>query len=97
MGLNDNAVDTVKYTSGDGTDTIYQFIRGVGGDRLQFTGLANIDVVKSGTNTQLRISDGLVGNTGFATGQLLATLSGTSAFTNADVNINLFGANFLFT
>ncbi|MDZ8104460.1 MAG: M10 family metallopeptidase C-terminal domain-containing protein [Nostoc sp. DedQUE12a] len=97
LGLNDNAVDTVKYASGDGTDTIYQFIRGVGGDRLQFTGIAKIDVVKSGTNTQLRISDGLVGNTGFATGQLLATLSGTSGFTNADVNINLFGANFLFS
>ncbi|WP_277884070.1 S8 family serine peptidase [Nostoc sp. FACHB-280] len=97
LGLNDNAVDTVKYASGDGTDTIYQFVRGVGGDKLQFTGIANIDVVKSGTSTQLRIGDGLAGNTGFGTGQLLATISGTSGFISSDVNVNLFGANFLFT
>jgi Ca2+-binding RTX toxin-like protein len=97
LGLNDNAADIVKYTFGDGTDTIYQFVRGVGGDQLQFTGIAKIDVVKSGTSTQLRIGDGLAGNTGFGTGQLLATISGTSGFTSSDVNVNLFGANFLFT
>ncbi|WP_414578821.1 matrixin family metalloprotease [Anabaena sp. CCY 9402-a] len=97
LGLNDNAADIVKYTFGDGTDTIYQFVRGVGGDQLQFTGIAKIDVVKLGTSTQLRIGDGLAGNTGFGTGQLLATISGTSGFTSSDVNVNLFGANFLFT
>ncbi|MEA5569275.1 hypothetical protein [Anabaena sp. UHCC 0399] len=95
--LNDNAADIVKYTFGDGTDTIYQFVRGVGGDQLQFTDIAKIDVVKSGTSTQLRIGDGLAGNTGFGTGQLLATISGTSGFISSDVNVNLFGANFLFT
>ncbi|QLE58896.1 S8 family serine peptidase [Nostoc sp. TCL26-01] len=97
LGLNDNATDIVKYASGHGTDTIYQFVRGVGGDKLQFTGIANIDVVKSGTNTQLKIGDGIASNTGFGTGQLLATLSGTSGFINGDLNVNLFGANFLFT
>ncbi|AFY48823.1 regulatory P domain of subtilisin-like proprotein convertases [Nostoc sp. PCC 7524] len=97
LGLNDNAADIVNYASGHGTDTIYQFVRGVGGDQLQFTGIANIDLVKSGTSTQLRIGDGLAGNTGFGTGQLLATISGTSGFISSDVNVNLFGANFLFT
>ncbi|WP_339381813.1 calcium-binding protein [Dendronalium phyllosphericum] len=97
LGLNDNAVDIIKYASGDGTDTIYQFVCGVGGDQLQFTGIANIDVVKSATNTQLRLSDGLAGNSGFGTGQLLATFSSTSGFTSSDVNVNLVGANFLFT
>ncbi|MBD2569858.1 hypothetical protein [Anabaena lutea] len=40
--------------------------------------------------TFVRIGDGTIGNTGFGTGQLLATLSGTSGFIDADVNVNLF-------
>ncbi|MBD2692064.1 DUF4347 domain-containing protein [Anabaena catenula] len=97
LGLNDNAVDIVKYALNDGADTITQFVRGVGGDKFQFTGIANIDVVTSGANTLLRIGDGTIGNTGFGTGQLLATLSGTSGFNSANFNVNLFGANFLFS
>ncbi len=96
LGLNDRVVDNVKYAAGDGTDTIYEFVRGVGGDKLNFTGIAKLDVVKLGTDTQLRVGDGIVGNTGFGTGQLLVTLSATSGFTSADVNVNLFGASFLF-
>ncbi|HEY9691904.1 MAG TPA: calcium-binding protein [Oculatellaceae cyanobacterium] len=97
LGANNNAVDIVNYGLGDGADTIYQFVRGVGGDRIQFTNIANIDVVTSGSNTLLRVGDGTTGNTGFGTGQLLTTLSATSGFTNADVNVNLFGSNFLFS
>ena len=101
LGLNDAAVDIVNYASGDGADTVYQFVRGVGGDKLNFTGITNLDVITSGTSTLVRIGDGIGGNTGFATGQLLVTLSGTasaiSGFTSADVNVNLFGANFLFS
>ncbi|WP_199332063.1 peptidylprolyl isomerase [Anabaena lutea] len=97
LGLNDNAVDNVNYISGNGTDTVYQFVRGVGGDKLNFTGITAIDVLTSGTNTQLRISNNIAGDTGFGTGQLLVTLSGTSGFIGADVNVNLFGANFLFS
>ncbi|WP_071189786.1 calcium-binding protein [Trichormus sp. NMC-1] len=97
LGLNDNAVDIVKYALNDGADTITQFVRGVGGDKFQFTGIANIDVVTSGSNTLLRIGDGTIGNSGFGTGQLLATLSGTSGFNSANFNVNLFGANFLFS
>ena len=38
MGLNDNVVDNVNYVLADGIDTVYQFVRGVGGDKLNFTG-----------------------------------------------------------
>ncbi|MCE2904560.1 MAG: right-handed parallel beta-helix repeat-containing protein [Anabaena sp. CoA2_C59] len=96
LGLNDNSVDNVNYILGDGTDTVYQFVRGVGGDKLNFTGIANFDVITSGTSTLVRVGDGIAANTGFGTGQLLVTLSGTSGFTSANANINLFGGNFLF-
>jgi hypothetical protein len=96
LGLNDNVVDNVNYVLGDGTDTVYQFVRGVGGDQLNFTGIANFDVITLGTSTLVRVGDGIGGNSGFGTGQLLVTLSGTSGFTSANGNINLFGGNFLF-
>ncbi|MEI3650108.1 MAG: DUF4347 domain-containing protein [Dolichospermum lemmermannii FEM_B0920] len=96
LGLNDNAVDNVNYVLGDATDTVYQFVRGVGGDKLNFTGIASFDVITSGTSTLVRVSDGIAANTGFGTGQLLVTLSGTSGFTSANANINLFGGAFLF-
>jgi hypothetical protein len=97
LGLNDNVVDNVNYVFGDGTDTVYQFVRGVGGDRLNFTGIANFDVITSGTSTLVRIGDGIIGNAGFGTGQLLVTLSGTSGFNSTNVNLNLFGGSFLFS
>ncbi|MDD1434703.1 cadherin domain-containing protein, partial [Dolichospermum sp. ST_sed6] len=96
LGLNDNVVDNVNYVLGDGTDTVYQFVRGVGGDKLNFTGIAIFDVITSGTSTLVRVGDGIGGNSGFGTGQLLVTLSGTSGFTSANANVNLFGGNFLF-
>jgi Ca2+-binding RTX toxin-like protein len=97
LGLNDNVVDNVNYVFGDGTDTVYQFVRGVGGDKLNFTGIASFDVITSGTSTLVRVGDGIGSNTGFGTGQLLVTLSGTTGFTSANANINLFGGNFLFS
>ena len=96
LGLNDNVVDNVNYVFSNGTDTVYQFVRGVGGDKLNFTGIANFDVRTLGANTEIRIGDGIGGNSGFGTGQLLVTLSGTSGFTSANANINLFGGAFLF-
>ena len=97
LGLNDAASDIVNYVAGDGADTIYQFERTTSGDKLQFSGITNIDVVRLGASTQLRVGDGITTNTGFGKGQLLVTLSGTSGFTGANVNDNLFGSNFSFS
>ncbi|WP_016952608.1 ExeM/NucH family extracellular endonuclease [Anabaena sp. PCC 7108] len=97
LGANDGFIDVVHYAAGDGLDTIYQFERNATGDHLEFSGIDNIDVVTFGANTQLRISDGTMGNLGFGTGQLLITLSATSGFTSTNVNENLFGSNFLFS
>nr|WP_242038799.1 calcium-binding protein [Anabaena lutea] len=93
----DNAVDVVNYVLGDGVDKVYQFVRGASGDMLNFSAITAIDVFTLGANTQLRISDGIDGNADFGKGQLLVTLFGTSGFNNADVDVNLFGANFLFS
>ncbi|MDD1466718.1 hypothetical protein MEO43_15775, partial [Dolichospermum sp. ST_sed5] len=97
LGLNDNAVDNIKYVLDDGVDTVTQFIRGIGGDKLNFSGITNLDVKTSGTSTQIRVGDGIGGNAGFGTGLLLVTLSGTTGFVAGDVNVNLFGGNFLFS
>ncbi|MFO0053678.1 MAG: beta strand repeat-containing protein, partial [Dolichospermum sp.] len=97
LGLNDNVVDNVNYVLGDATDIVYQFVRGAGGDQLNFTGIANFDVITSGNSTLVRIGDGIIGNAGFGTGQLLVTLSGTSGFNSTNANLNLFGGSFLFS
>jgi len=83
LGLNDGAVDIVRYTSGDGTDIINQFIKG--SDKLAFTGIAAIDVKVLGTDTQLRLGNGIAGDTGFGSGTLLATLKGVTGFTTAEL------------
>jgi Ca2+-binding RTX toxin-like protein len=93
----DTVTDTVNYASGDGADTVYNFVRGVGGDILNFTGITAIDVQVSGTNTLFKVGDGISGNSGFGTGTLLLTTSATSGFGAADVNVNLLGANFAFS
>jgi uncharacterized delta-60 repeat protein len=93
----DTVKDTVNYASGDGTDTVYNFVRGVGGDILKFTGITAIDVQVSGTSTLFKVGDGISSNTGFGTGTLLLTTSATSGFVAADVNVNLLGATFAFS
>ena len=93
----DTAVDNVNYTNGDGTDTVYQFVRGVGGDKLNFTGIANFDVITLGNSTLVLAGDGIIGNAGFGTGQLLVILSLTSGFNSTNANLNLFGGTFLFS
>ena len=72
-------------------------MRGAGGDKLNFTNIANFDVITSGTSTLVQVWDGIAGNAGFGTGQLLMTLSGTSGFNSTNANLNLFGGNFLFS
>jgi Ca2+-binding RTX toxin-like protein len=93
----DTFKDTVNYASGDGVDTVYNFVRGVGGDILKFTSIAAIDVQVSGTSTLFKVGDGISGNTGFGTGALLLTTSATTGFVAADVNVNLLGATFAFS
>jgi Ca2+-binding RTX toxin-like protein len=93
----DTVTDTVNYASGDGVDTVYNFVRGVEGDMLKFTGITAIDVQVSGTNTLFKVGDGISGNSGFGSGTLLLTTSATSGFGAADVNVNLLGANFAFS
>ncbi|UXE58715.1 MAG: hypothetical protein KA717_22090 [Woronichinia naegeliana WA131] len=92
----DTVKDTVNYTSGDGVDTVYNFVRGVGGDLLKFTGITAIDVQVSGSNTLFKVGDGVTGNAAFGTGTLLLTTSATTGFVFADVNVNLLGATFAF-
>ncbi len=81
LGLNDGVSDIVRYASGDGRDTINQFE--IGTDKLAFTGISSIDVMVSGSNTQLRLS-----NANFGTGTLLATISGVVGFTATELGTN---------
>jgi Ca2+-binding RTX toxin-like protein len=93
----DTFKDTVNYASGDGVDTVYNFVRGASGDLLKFTGITAIDVQVSGTNTLFKVGDGISGNTGFGSGTLLLTTSATSGFVATDVNVNLLGTTFAFS
>jgi Ca2+-binding RTX toxin-like protein len=86
----DTVTDAVNYTSGDGSDNVFNFVRGVGGDRLNFTAIANIDVRVSGTSTQFRVGDATIGNAGFGTGTLLLTTNAATGFVAGDVGVNLF-------
>jgi Ca2+-binding RTX toxin-like protein len=86
----DTVKDTVNYTSGDGADTVYNFVRGASGDLLKFTGITAIDIQVSGSNTLFKVGDGISGNFGFGTGTLLLTTSATSGFTATDIGVNLF-------
>ena len=93
----DTVTDTVNYASGDGNDTVFNFVRGAGGDILKFTGITAIDVQVSGTSTLFKLGDGISGNSGFGSGTLLLTTSATTGFVAADVNVNLLGATFTFS
>lgn len=85
-------VDTVIYRSGDGSDIIRQFDRR-DGDLLQFEGIEAIDLIVTGGSTFLHLSDGIAGNSGFGSGQLLAELSGVTSFTANNIGLNLVSAN----
>jgi 2',3'-cyclic-nucleotide 2'-phosphodiesterase (5'-nucleotidase family)/Ca2+-binding RTX toxin-like protein/endonuclease/exonuclease/phosphatase family metal-dependent hydrolase len=89
LGLNDGATDRVVYNLGDDSDLVNQFLRGVGGDLLQFNNIAAIDVRTVGGNTQFRLGDGVTGNGGFANGSLLLTLNGVTGFASSNINDNI--------
>ena len=89
LGLNDGATDKVVYNLGDGSDSVNQFLRGVGGDILQFNDIAAIDVRTVGVNTQFRLGDGVAGNARFGNGSVLLTLNGVTGFTASNINDNI--------
>jgi Ca2+-binding RTX toxin-like protein len=88
----DCSIDTVLYRNGDGSDVIYQFNRNAG-DLLAFEGIDAIDVVVNGSSTFFRIGDGIEGNAGFGSGQLLAELRGVSGLTAENIGQNLAASN----
>jgi Ca2+-binding RTX toxin-like protein len=93
VGNNDNSPDTVFYSRGDGSDIVKEFVRGPGKDLLSFSSIADIDVVKLGTNTEVRLGDGITGNAGFGTGDLLITLQGKIGFMASNIADSLASGN----
>ena len=93
LGLNDGATDKVVYNLGDGNDGVNQFLRGVGGDILQFNGIAGIDLRTVGGNTQFLLGDGVAGNAGFSNGSVLLTLNGVTGFTASNINDNILAGS----
>jgi hypothetical protein len=85
--------DTFLYTINDGTDIINQFTIGANGDFISFDGIPFIDVVVNGANTELHVGDGIAGNLGLGTGDLLVTLVGTTGLTAANIGVNLAATN----
>jgi hypothetical protein len=68
-------------------------VRGKGGDLLSFNGIADIDVVKFGTNTEFRIGDGITGNIGFGSGDLLIALQETTGLNALTMSNSLSSSN----
>jgi parallel beta-helix repeat protein len=91
-------MDIVSYESGAGKDTVTNFVRGRDemNDQVHFKGIQNVDVVSKGGNTEFHVGDGITGNAGFGTGELLVEVQGTTGFQASDVGISLFGSNFAF-
>jgi Ca2+-binding RTX toxin-like protein len=75
----DGAIDTVTYSQGNGKDIVAYFESGVGGDILSFNSIPQVDLVQTGSNTEVHIGDGISGNAGFGKGELLITLNGVTA------------------
>ncbi len=96
LGADDGLADTVQYKAGDGLDRLYDFVRGLGGDSLVFSQIADIDVVSTATNTTFHLGDGIDGNAGFGSGQVLAVVENVTDFSVGDVGVNLFGSDFFF-
>jgi hypothetical protein len=91
-------MDIIIYESGADKDTVTNFVRGQDemNDQVHFKGIQNVDVVSNGRNTEFRVGDGINGNAGFGTGELLLETQATSGFKASDIGISLFGSNFAF-
>jgi Ca2+-binding RTX toxin-like protein len=94
--------DRFTYTTSQavsGIDVVNNFERGANKDLITFQEIATIDVVTVGRDTQFRMSDGIQGNAGFGTGDLLVTLQRTTGFTADTIAANVHfdsTAQFLF-
>lgn len=77
---NDTDTDTVNYALNDGVDTIRQFVRGTGGDLINFSSINSIGVSTVGANTEFR---------DLGTSNLLIKMNGTTGFTQSDIGVNL--------
>jgi parallel beta-helix repeat protein len=98
LGSTGAVMDIISYESGAGKDTVAGFVRGRDemNDQVHFKGIQNVDVVSKGGNTEFHVGDGITGNAGFGTGELLVEIQGTAGFKANDVGISLFGSNFAF-
>lgn len=100
----DAGQDAFSYSTGtsvSGSDLIKGFQRGAHGDLIAFEKIVAVDVIRVGTDTQFRLSDGIQSNAGFGMGDLLVTLEGTTGFTTNNIGVNVRSeinqAQFLFT
>jgi parallel beta-helix repeat protein len=98
LGSTGAVMDIISYENGDGKDTVTSFVHGQDemNDQVHFKGIQNIDVVSNGGNTEFHVGDGITGNAGFGTGELLVELKGTTGLAANDIGISLFGSNFAF-
>ena len=86
LGLNDGSDDLIKYSAGEGEDTIFEFE--INNDLFWFQNIDFIDVKVVGSDTQLRVGNGTVGDAGFGEGSLLATVIGVNNFTDSQLGDN---------
>jgi parallel beta-helix repeat protein len=98
LGSTGAVMDIISYESGAGKDTVAGFVRGRDemNDQVHFKGIQNVDVVSTGGSTEFHVGDGVTGNAGFGTGELLVEIQGTVGFKANDIGISLFGSNFAF-
>ena len=91
LGTSPTDIDILLYSSGDGSDTVNEFITN---DQFLFTGINNIDVVKVGFKTELRLGNGIAEDPNFGTGDLLATLFNFNNFTTNNLATGSSGTLF---
>ncbi|NJN88840.1 MAG: hypothetical protein HC881_24355 [Leptolyngbyaceae cyanobacterium SL_7_1] len=89
MGVGRDRFTYTTSQAASGIDTVQNFERGVNNDLFTFQGIAAIDVVTVGSDTQFRLSNGIQNNAGFGTGDLLVTLQGTTGFTADTIAANV--------
>ncbi|MBJ7898457.1 MAG: RTX toxin [Cyanobacteria bacterium RI_101] len=85
LGNNDGALDLAVYSLGDGFDRVEGFEPGI--DQLSFTGIEFIDVVPLGNDAELRLGNGIAGDSDFGQGERIMLLFNV-ALTAAEVGVD---------